>query len=78
MRKIKINDHCEFPAVIDLRPFTKEGLEHAAAAAAATAGAATSTAPTSTPSTDTPNDEKMEKGKLTFCPTIVLIDLLHD
>lgn len=27
MRKLKLNDYCEFPLVLDMEPYTKEGLE---------------------------------------------------
>lgn len=27
MRKVKVNDKCDFPLQLDMRPFTKEGLE---------------------------------------------------
>ncbi|CAM9463640.1 unnamed protein product, partial [Phaeothamnion confervicola] len=45
MRKVKVNDFCEFPSSLDMRPFTKEGLTrdeqaNAARDAAATAAAA--------------------------------------
>ena len=33
MQRIKINDYCEFPELIDFRPWTKQGIEEQEAAA---------------------------------------------
>lgn len=29
MQRVKVNDYCEFPEVIDFKPWTKEGIEEA-------------------------------------------------
>eukprot|EP01105_Mastigella_eilhardi_P024464 TRINITY_DN6382_c0_g1_i1.p2 TRINITY_DN6382_c0_g1~~TRINITY_DN6382_c0_g1_i1.p2 ORF type:complete len:2586 (-),score=681.76 TRINITY_DN6382_c0_g1_i1:7878-14936(-) len=39
MRNVKLNDYCEFPMVLDMEPYTKEGLHRREAAAAAAAAA---------------------------------------
>jgi ubiquitin carboxyl-terminal hydrolase 34 len=56
LSKKKLNDALEFPTVLDLEPYTVEGLERKARAAAAAAPAAGVSAPTAD------NGQKDEKG----------------